>query len=349
MTTRARTTTLKDVASLTGLSVGIVSMALADDPRVAAATRVAVLRAAQELDYVPNSAARALRVQRLGAIAVVVPHSSQHVFSHPYFSEVLQGISEVLEQHDFTLVLSTSRREQDEDNAYTKILRGRRADGVIVVSAAIGDRNIQRLALSGYPVVFLGRGVDLRITAVGVDDLGGAEQAVGHLVGLHQRRRIAHITGPLAHQSAVDKLTGYRAALETHGLAFDEALVVEGDYSQESGARACAQLLDQRVAFNALFAANDEMASGALQILRRKGVHVPRDVAIVGYDNVQLAGLLQPPLTTVHQPMAELGHLAAERLLALLAKDPPEPSRVELPTRLVIRESCGCSEADTTT
>src|SRR4030081_2381032 len=242
MTTRARTTTLKDVASLTGLSVGIVSMALADDPRVAAATRVAVLRgapeldyvphppapalpgprlraatrvavlrAAQELDYVPNSAARALRVQRLGAIAVVVPHSSQHVFSHPYFSEVLQGISEVLEQHDFTLVLSTSRREQDEDNAYTKILRGRRADGVIVVSAAIGDRNIQRLALSGYPVVFLGRGVDLRITAVGVDDLGGAEQAVGHLVGLHQRRRIAHITGPLAHQSAVDKLTGYRA------------------------------------------------------------------------------------------------------------------------------------------
>jgi DNA-binding LacI/PurR family transcriptional regulator len=320
-------------------------MALADDPRVAVATRASVRRAAEQLDYVPNSVGRALRSRRLGAIAVVIPHSSQHVFSHPYFVEVLQGVTEVANAHDLTVVLSTSRDEQDEDAAYLKVLRSRRADGVIVAAAAMTDRNVARLASSGYPVVLLGRDPDdPRVIAVGVDDRGGAECATDHLLAVHGRRRIAHITGPLGHRSAADKLVGYRAALTRRDVPFDEGLVAHGDYSQESAVRAGEALLARGERFDGLFAANDEMAFGALQALRRHGLDAPRDVALVGYDDIGLARVIQPALTTVHQPMAKTGRLAAARLIEMLDRREVEPRQLELPTALVVRGSCGCAE-----
>jgi DNA-binding LacI/PurR family transcriptional regulator len=338
-----RSATVKDVARLAGVSTGLVSMALADHPRVAAATKVVVRRAAEQLDYVPNSVGRALRSRRLGAIAIVIPHSSQHVFSHPYFVEILRGITGVANDHDLTVVLSTARDERDEEAAYLKILRSRRADGVIVASAAMTDPNVARLASSGYPVVFLGREPhDPRVVAVGIDDRVGADQAAEHLLAHHGCRRVAHLAGPLDHRSAADKLEGYRRALHRHGVPFDAHLVVEGDYSEESGARICEELLGRGARIDGIFAANDEMALGALQVLRDRGRHVPGDVALVGYDDIRLARVVQPALTTVHQPMAEIGRVAAERLVLMLDGQPVEPPWVELPVELVVRQSCGC-------
>ncbi len=340
---RERRVTVKDVARLAGVSTGLVSMALADHPRVADATKVAVRRAAEQLDYVPNSAGRALRSRRLGAIAMVIPHSSHHVFSHPYFVEVLMGVAEVASDHDLTVVLSTAKEEQDEEAAYLKLLRGHRADGVIVAAAAMADRNVARLASSGYPIVFLGREPhDPRVVTVGIDDRAGALQATSHLVAEHRLRRVAHVTGPLNHRSAADKLDGYRLALEQHGLPYDGQLVVEGDYSESSGVRACQRLLERGEPFEAIFAANDEMAFGALQALHRQGRNVPRDVALVGYDDIALARVVQPALTTVHQPMAEIGRVAAGRLIQMLDGAAVEPRGVELPIGLVVRNSCGC-------
>jgi DNA-binding LacI/PurR family transcriptional regulator len=342
MQSMKRTVTLKDVAQLAGVSTGIASMALSDDPRVASATKENVRRAAEKLDYIPNMVGRALRGKRLGAIAVVIPQSSQHVFSHPYFIEVLKGVTDVANAHNLTLILSTSSENQEED-AYMKILRSRRADGVIVAAAAIADPNIARLASSGYPVVFLGRDRhDERVISVAVDDIGGAVQAINHLIEVHRLRAIAHITGPLGHRSAADKVEGYRLALGRHGLPFNERLVVEGDYSQRSGARACQELLDGGEPVEAIFAANDEMALGALQVIEERGLRVPQDIALVGYDDISLAAVVRPSLTTIHQPMEEVGRRAAARLIELLEEKAAEPRQVDLPTELVVRKSCGC-------
>lgn len=341
----ARPATIKDVARLAGVSAGLVSMALSDHPAVATATKIAIRQAAERLDYVPNSVGRALRARRLGAIAVVIPHSSHHVFSHPYFVEVLEGVTEVASAHDLTVVLSTSREDQDEEAAYVKLLRSRRADGVIVAAAAIADQNVARLAASGYPVVVLGRDPqDPAVVSVVTDDRQGSVYATTHLLATHYARRLAHIAGPLGHRSAVDKLAGYRAALEAHGSQYDERLVAESDYTEQGGAAACDRLLATGIPFDGLVAANDQMAFGALQSLRRHGREVPRDLAVVGFDDIPLARLMQPPLTTVHQPMTEIGRRATERLIALLEGQSPEPRQIEIPTTLVIRRSCGCHE-----
>ena len=340
---RTRPATIKDVARLAGVSTGLASMALRDNPSVAVATRLVILRAAAELDYVPNSMGKALRSSRLGAIAVVIPHSSHHVFSHPYFIDVLEGVTDVASANDLTVVLSTARAEEDEEVAYVRMLRSRRADAVIVAAAAIADRNVARLAASGYPMVVLGRDPqDPAVSSVVVDDFGGAERVVGHVVDVHGCQRIAHITGPLGYRSALDKLHGYRTALAARDLSADEALVAESDYSEAGGAEACERLIAAGVAFDGLFTANDQMAFGALQALRRHGIEVPRDLALAGFDDIALASVIQPSLTTVHQPMAEIGRLATRELIMLLANDDHQPRRVELATELIVRTSCGC-------
>lgn len=339
---RTRPATIRDVARLAGVSTGLTSMALSDHPSVATATKATIRRAAAELDYVPNSMGKALRSRRLGALAVVIPHSSSHVFSHPYFIDVLSGVTEVASEHDLTVVLSTSRAEEDDQAAYLRLLRSRRADGVIVAAAAIADRNVARLAASGYPMVVLGRDPrDSGISSVVVDDLGGAKRIVNHLIEVHGCRRIAHITGPLGYRSALDKYDGYRAALAAHDLVTDRALVLDSDYSEAGGAAACERLIATDMAFDAIFTANDQMAFGALQTLRRHGIEAPRDVAVVGFDDIALASVIQPSLTTIRQPMAEIGRRATRELIALLGGE-HKPRQVELATELVVRTSCGC-------
>lgn len=344
---RSSPATIKDVARLAGVSTGLASMALSDHPSVATASKATVLRAAAELDYVPNSVGKALRARRLGAIAVVIPHSSHHVFSHPYFIHVLEGVTEVASANDLTVVLSTARAEEDEEAAYVRMLRSRRADGVIVAAAAIADRNIARLAASGYPMVVLGRDPQATgVSSVVVDDVGGARRVVEHLIAAHGCRRIAHITGPLGYRSALDKHDGYRAALGEADLPAGDELVVESDYSEAGGAEACERLIAAGVAFDGLFTANDQMAFGALQTLRRHGVEVPRDLALAGFDDIALASVIRPSLTTIHQPMADIGRLATTELIALLGDGNHRPRQVDLATCLVVRTSCGCEGED---
>ena len=338
-----RPLTLKDVARLAGVSTATVSLALADDDRISAATKATVRHAAAQLNYVPNSLGRGLRSQRVGSIALVVPQSSRDVFSHPYFMEVLEGVSEVTNAHDLMLAVSTAPADGG-DRAYLRLLEGRRADGVIVASAAITDRNVDRLASSGYPVAFLGRYPrDPDLCAVGVDDTGGAAAAVTHLIDDHGCRRIAHVAAPLGHQAGLDRLEGYRAALGRRGLPFDEQLVTEGDVSEASGERVTAELLRSGAHFDAVFAGNDEMALGVLRALEHHGV-TPR-LPVVGFDDIRLASVVRPNLTTVRQPMRETARLAAQRLLDMLAGRAVDPRQVVLPTELVVRESCGCSTA----
>lgn len=334
--------TIRDVAQAAGVSVATVSLALADNPSVATKTKERVRAIAERLNYRPSAVGRALQSQRSNAIGLVIPHSGQHVFSHLYFMEMLSGVSEVLAASQMSLVLSMAPSDADGESAYLNVLRSQQVDGIIVASAALHDKNIRTLQRSGYPFVFIGRyPLDPSIPAVGIDDRGGAYTAVAHLIG-HGHSRIAHISGPLQHLSAMDRRDGYHQALGDAAIAPDPGLLVEGDYGEGAGYAAMRALLALPSPPTALFAANDETAVGAIQALREAGLEPGAAFPVVGFDDVVLARMMSPPLTTVYQPMRQLGVEAAQRLITLLGGDTLAARQTELPTTLTIRRSCGC-------
>ena len=335
--------TLADVARLAGVSKTSASMALAGSPRVAGETKLRVRRAASELGYVPHFAAAALRSQRADSVAVALPHVARHVFSHPVFIDLLEGISAAANELDLSVLLSTARSARDESSAYSRILRGRQAGGVIVAAASVHDLNPDDIHRAGYPVVVVGRlPRSSAVASVGIDDIGGARAAVLHLARHHGTIRIGHVSGPLDHQSAIDKRDGYIAALAEAGLTMDPRLFFEGDYEESSGRAAALALLPHLRPGDGIFFSNDQMAIGAIGAWREQGLRVPEDVRVVAYDNHPMARHTSPPLTTVDADMVEVGNLALRQLHRLLEGE-TGLAPIELPTRLVVRRSCGCT------
>jgi len=329
--------TLKDIAERVGVSVSAVSMALADHPRIGENTKRRVMVAADELGYVTNAAGRALQAKRAGAVALIVPNTSSHVLGHAYFMHVLTGVNDVALPHSVQLVLSTNADESNGQAAYDRVLRSGSVDGAIVTSAAAADPGIEHLVNSGLPVVLLGRYPHLpEAVSVWTDDILGSRSSTEHLIVAHGRRRLAHISGPLDHRSAIDRREGFTDACLAHGI---ETLVIEGDYSEESGAAAIAQLGVDAV--DGIVAANDEMAFGALRALQARGLDVPHDVALIGYDDFGLSRVTTPAISTIHVPAVEMARAAAEQLLLLLEGGHPAHATT-LPVRLELRQSCGC-------
>jgi DNA-binding LacI/PurR family transcriptional regulator len=327
------------------VSTATVSLALVDHASVAEATKARVREVAAELGYRTNAVGRALRLGRTNAIGVVIPHSGEHVFSHAYYMELLAGISDALNSADMTLVLSTAATEGDEEAAYVKIVRSRIVDGVVLASAALHDEHIARLKLAPHPFVFVGRyPIDPSVHAVGVDDVGGARAATQHLLQ-HGHTRIAHISGPEGHLSAMDRREGYHMALRAAGIEPSPTYVYEGDYSEEAGRSGMRALLAVSDPPTALFAANDETAVGAMAMLRAVGKEPGPGFPVVGFDDLHIASLVTPSLTTVRQPMRRLGAEAIHVLMDLLRGESPESVQRELPTELVVRQSCGCRAA----
>jgi DNA-binding LacI/PurR family transcriptional regulator len=336
--------TLADVARLAGVSKTSASMALADSPRVASETKVRVRRAAAELTYVPHFAASALRSQRADTVAVVVPHVSQHVFSHPVFIDLLEGISTAANELDLSVLLSTARSPEDESSAYSRIIRGRQAAGVVVAAASIHDLHPAEIQKAGYPVVVVGRVPRSReVVSVGIDDIGGARAVTRHLVEVHGSTRIGHVSGPLDHQSSIDKRDGYVGVLADAGLSIDPRLFFEGNYEESSGREAALALLPHLRQGDAIFFANDQMAIGAIEEWRRAGLRIPDDVRIVSYDNHPMSRHASPPLTTVEADMVAVGEHALRQLHRMISGE-TNLAPIEYPTRLIVRCSCGCPD-----
>ncbi|MDX6244353.1 MAG: hypothetical protein QOE76_2076 [Frankiales bacterium] len=331
--------TLADVAAAAGVSVSAVSMALADHPRIGARTKEQIHTLAEQLGYVSNSAARSLRSQRSGTIALIVPNTGQHVFGHPYFMQLLVGVSEVLNARGASLLVSTNPDERHGLVAYERVLRSKAGDGAIVASAAVDDVNVLRLVDSGLPVVLVGHYPAIAdAVSVAVTDVDGARAVTEHLRVVHGLKDIAHISGPMNHQTSIDRLAGFKAGL---GRVAGKALVVAGDFGEGSGRQATKELLHRRPGLQAIFAANDEMAYGALLELRSRDLRVPTDIALVGYDDFGVSRLTTPALTTVSVPASDVGRRAATRLLDLI-EGIAQHGQETLPVTLTVRESCGC-------
>lgn len=329
-----RAPTLDEVAERAGVSRSAASRAINNAIHVSPATRRAVERAVRELGYVPNVTAQALARQKVGAVVLAASHDNAELFGDPFFGQVIVGVTEALESTDLDLKLLLCHSERGHDRV-RRMLRRPRADGVMVM-ALRGDDPLQRMVEdSGLPAVYGGRPLHGRPDwFVDVDNRDGGRVAAEHLVRLG-RRRVATIAGPTDSHAAAARLDGVADALAAARL--DATLVEHADFTRDGGARAMERLLEREPALDAVAVASDNMAAGALQVLAAHGRRVPQDVAVVGYDDLPIALLAHPALTTVQQPIRALGYEMARLLLAVV--EGAAPSSLLLPTRLVVRES----------
>jgi DNA-binding LacI/PurR family transcriptional regulator len=329
-----RRPTLEAVAARAGVSRATASRVVNGSTTVNAQIRDAVLRAIDELGYVPNSAARSLVTQRTDSIGLVVSEPATRVFSDdPFFSIVVRTVSQELENAGKQLVLMLASSAAGHARV-ERYVAGGHVDGVILLSLHGSDPLPAALSRTSVPVISHGRPIStVRPPYCDCDNVGGARAAVEHLVK-QARRRIATITGPPDMTAALDRLAGYREVISGTDR---RSLVAMGDFTRESGAAAMRQLLADDPDLDAVFAASDLMAIGAMRTLRKAGRRVPDDVAIVGFDDIEAARFTDPPLTTVRQPIAEVAQEIVRFLLAPKAERPREP--VILPTELIIRDS----------
>ncbi|MZE78848.1 LacI family DNA-binding transcriptional regulator [Streptomyces xinghaiensis] len=335
---RSRQPTLEEVAARAGVGRGTVSRVINGSLRVSDQTKAAVEQAVAELGYVPNRAARALAGHRTDAIALVVPEAETKLFAEPYFSDIVRGVGAELAETEMQLLLTLIRTTKERQR-FAQYLRAARVDGVLVVSVHEHDPLPDLLEDLGLPAVLSGRRSDLEsVSYVDSDNVGGARSAVAHLLA-GGRRRIATITGALDMYVAQCRLDGYRQALEAAGVGGGRHLVAESDFTENGGRRAMAELLAREPRLDAVFAASDVMAAGALGALRAAGRRVPEDVALVGFDDSAIARHTDPPLTTVRQPIEEMGRAMARVLVEEIGSRTTAKRHVVLGTRLVHRES----------
>lgn len=323
--------TLEKVAERAGVSPSTVSRILNGTAVVSEEKRRAVERAIAALGFVPNPVARGLAGGRTLSIGVVT-----QAIDSPFYGAALSGIEDELDKAGYSALFVSGHWNAVEEARCIEVLRSRRVDGIIVLTGRLSDAALRACARS-LPVVVTGRTLKAPgLFALNFDNVTGARLATEHLIALGHKR-IACITGDPAHPDAVERLRGYRAALEDAGLTYEQGLVAPGQFHEESGRLAMEHLLDSRQRFTAVFACNDQMAFGASLALHRRGLRVPDDLSLVGFDDLAAAVYAIPPLTTVHQPGYELGRLAAAAMLQLFSGAKPGVS-VPAP-RLVARES----------
>jgi DNA-binding LacI/PurR family transcriptional regulator len=330
--------TLEMVAALAGVSRGTASRVLSGATNVSPHAVVAVTGAAAELRYRPNLSARSLVTGRTGLVGLVVNETNERLFSDPFFAGVARGAHAALAQAGVALVLSLASDAAERDRLLE--LATTRLDGLLVIHGHGDSALVESLVSSGLPAVFAGR---TRTAAredlwwVDSENESGAVEAVTHLLE-RGRRRIATITGPLDMVAGVDRLRGWRTALQSHGVEPDESLVEYGTFSTESGNESMTRILQRAPDVDAVFAANDLMAVGAMRALRDAGRVIPDDVAVIGFDDSETAASAEPPLTSVAQDVERAGHLMAELLLERVG-GATTPRQEVLPTHLVVRTS----------
>ena len=333
-TSKARGT-IHDVAAEAGVSFGTVSRVINDDIHVKEETRERVKDAIKRLNYVANRQARSLAGGHSQVVGLLV-----HDLGTSYIGAIIRGIDAELAASQYDLMLYTTHRRKTRESAYVSTLSRGLADGLLFVLPRNPSAYLETLHLSHIPYVLIDhRGIGNETLAVTATNRQGGYTAAQYLIELGHCH-IGHITGALDQGCALDRLAGYKTALEDHGIAFDPALVQEGDFLQPQGYSGAGALLDLPHPPSAIFVANDVMAFGAMEAIRERGLRIPADISIVSFDDIPEAANVHPPLTTVKQPLEEMGRIATRMLLEHI-KDPESPiERVELPTDLVIRQSC---------
>ncbi len=328
--------TIQEVAEKAGVSPTTVSHVINKSRVVADETRQRVEAAMEELHYRPNALARSLRRGQTHTLGLILPDSA-----NPFFAEIGHSIEAAAFDQGYSVVLCNTEGDLDKEELYVDVLTKKQVDGIIFVAAGEQSDSLRTLLHHQLPVVVVDRDLaDAEIDAVLTDNRQGGYLATQHLIRLGHRR-IGCIAGPSHLTPSAQRVTGYREALNEAGLPIDDALIMRGDFHPQSGYHAARSLLERPTAPTALFACNDLMALGALRAAAEAGRSVPGQFAIVGFDDIELASFTSPPLTTIAQPKSDLGRLAVGWLIEHIA-DKTRPARRELlPTRLIVRGTCG--------
>jgi LacI family transcriptional regulator len=333
--------TIRDVARLAGVSPTTVSRAMSGTSYVSAEVRTRVEHAVEELGFVPNGLARGLKTRRSGIITLLIPE-----IVNSFYTTIVRGVEDVANHHGRQVIVGNTDERVDKERAYVDVVIGSRSDGVIVAPAGRTSRHLRRLVDHDIPTVLIDRPVDgFPADIVRGDNIGGAIALTNHLLSLGHRD-IALINGDLETSTARLREDGFRQAMHQAGYAIDDRLLSAGTWFVEDAERRVTELLTANVPFSAIFGANNFMAIGALRALRHAGLQVPGDIAVVCFDEIEVATQIDPFLTVMAQPAYTMGMLAMQLLIDRLDATHNHPPReVVLPPQLIVRRSCGATLA----
>ena len=332
--------TLEDIARLSGFSRSTISRVINGDQKVREDTRLKVMEIIQEHNFQPNIAARRLAAGKTNVIGMVITTGVGNIYSDPYFSKLIQGITSECTANEYSAMLWLIEPES-ERQTIRQIINNGIIDGIVVSSSLINDPIVNSLSESQIPLVMIGHNPLIPINSIDIDNTQAAYTICSHLLTCTgKRKRPATITGPQKTLAGRDRLAGFLSAVQDANLIMDPALIAEGDFSESSGYSAMKKLIPFKP--DSVFAANDIMAAGAIRATREAGLKIPYDLAIIGFDDVTLASQLDPPLTTVRQPILNMGALAVNLLIQTIKNTETEPRQIILPYEIVIRLSCGC-------
>ena len=328
-------TTLKNLAARAGVHPSTISRVVNNDPllRVSSETRARIEALLAETGYRPDVVARSLRLRQTFVLAMVIPD-----ITNPLFATIFLGIEDVASERGYSVLLANTGGSPDRERDHLRTVQARRVDGVVLASAVLRDSSVGWLREHNIAHVLVNRYSDQRDLFVGADDFAGARMATAHLVSLGHRR-IAHLAGGRGISTAVERRRGYLAALSEAGIEPSPALVVESGYLEDTGRRAMERLLALPEPPTAVFAVNDMAAIGAQSAILDRGLRIPGDVALVGYNDVPLASRLEPPLTTLRVPVKDFGRISAEMLIERIRTGQTTRRRVILQPELIVRGS----------
>jgi LacI family transcriptional regulator, galactose operon repressor len=337
----ANSVTIKDIARVAGVAPSTVSKALNGSMEVSETTRANVTAVASRLGYRPNSIARSLKVRRTHTLGVIT-NDREGAFT----TAMVHGLADVASSHSFGVFLCNSYGGFAKERQHIELLLDRQVDGIIMTGFKVEQRGAPAAPTRDVPLVYLYSYTSATDSpCILPDDEGGARLAAEHLIGLG-RKRIAFLNGPPSYEATHLRLAGYRSALQEHGLPAETGLIeTAADWNQDSGFRLAQQLMAQPARPDAILCANDDLAAGAILGLSELGLKVPRDIAIVGFDDRPFAAHLPIPLTTVALPLIEMGEVAAKKMFDALSGEQIENELIRVPCQLIIRASCGAAPA----
>jgi len=333
-------TTIDDIAKMAGVSKSTVSRALNGTGYISKEKKERIFELVKIHNYVPDSKAINLSKKKTMTIGLVLPS-----VAGPFYSEVIQGVEEILSANRYFTIFMTFDENSSEKNRerYISLISSGRVDGMIIFDPEVNESTVDKVMKFEIPIVYLGEDIHgMNVDTILVDNFNGAYSMTEHLIKIHKHERIAFITGPAKSFDSVERLRGYKSALEVNGIEFDPNLIYRGDFTKESGKKATESCLENGA--KAIFASNDEMALGVIEELERRKINVGKEIAVVGFDDAFWSRYIQPPLTTVHQPMHSIGKMAAKTILDRMNSNDvvKSPMRIVLSTRLIVRNSCGC-------
>ncbi len=328
--------TISDVAQAAGVSIATVSRVLNRTAPVNRATIEKVQRAINRLDFQPHAAARALAGGKTNILGLLVP-----VLSNPFFASLVQGIELAARAHGYHLLIYSTNLDLTYEQVRIRPLHEHNTDGLLVFTDNLDEAEIAHLCRQHFPLVLLMRAAPpgLTVATVTIDNVSGTRAAIQHLIHVCHRRRILFLQGPPGNEDSQEREATYREVLAEAQIAVDPGLIVRGDFSERVSYQAVKTSLAQEIGFDAVFAGDDLAALGSIAALREANLAVPQQVSVIGFDNMLLAQHVQPPLTTVHVPIEEVGNQGVQLLIQQINTGVVQSIR--LPTRLVVRQSCG--------